>query len=824
MKSRHPHFRQPDAASERRITRILARLTLDEKITLLGGEHKGTIALEKKGIPKIYFADGPIGVHWWCEAATAYPALIALAASWDVALAGQMGRALGRDCRARGVHVLLAPGVNLYRSPLCGRNFEYLGEDPWLTSRLAVAYIRSLQDQGVAATVKHYALNFQEYDRHDVSSDANERTLREVYLAAFEAAVREAGVAAVMTGYNLVNGQHCSENGWLIDQVLRRDWGFDGLVMSDWASTYCAAGAAHAGLDLEMPTGRFLNCEKLQPLLDTGVVSEACLDEKVRRLLRLAVCFGWLDHPRQDTAIPLDDPATAAVALEIARRGTVLLKNSRRFLPLDTRRIRRLAVIGHHAVQPVISGGGSAYTQPFRATSILDGLRTLAPDSVEIVHAAGLNPFRHKDTFANSAFLTPDGRPGLHGEYFGNQHLTGEPVAVRTDANLSFLWHDDTPPAPGVGRWNFSVRWRALVVPETDGDHVFYLKSNDGFCRVLVDGQPVIDTATSVNRNGGLNRGLVALRSGHRHELVAEFRQEKGWNSFQLGYEHADAWRQDLAPALALARGADAVVLATGFNADTESEGFDRPFGLDLAEETLVREVCAANPKTALVLYAGGGVDLAPWLGQVRALLQAWYPGQEGGTAIAEILLGQVNPSGRLPFTIERRLADRSSHDCYHDADGDRRVLLADGVFTGHRHFDRHNIKPLFPFGFGLGYTTFGYGKMSLSATRIPCNGTVTVSCEVANLGDRPGTETVQLYVQPPRCPHPRPVKELKGFAQANILPGKRKTVRIKLNAKDLRYFDPDRRDWAVVPGRYRLLLGTNAADIRLQASLDVTG
>ncbi len=378
MNSKHAQFTPPGPTVEARVTRLLQRLTLDEKIFLLSGEHKGTRGVPAKGIPAFRFADGPMGVHWWCERSTAYPATVALASAWDRHLAYRMGAAVGRDARGRGVHVLLGPGVNLYRAPLCGRNFEYMGEDPELTASLASALVCGVQDQGVAATVKHYAVNYQEYDRHQISSDVDARTLRECYLLAFERVVREAGVGAVMTAYNLVNGRHCSEHDELINGVLKGEWGFDGLVMSDWASTYSAVGATQAGLDMEMPTGLHLNAEKLKPALAAGTITEEMINDKVRRLLRLAVCFGWLDREQQDKTIPECDPVTMAVALEVARKGIVLLKNDGAMLPLEASRVKKLVVLGGQAEQPAISGGGSGYTPPSRMISLLDSLRELA--------------------------------------------------------------------------------------------------------------------------------------------------------------------------------------------------------------------------------------------------------------------------------------------------------------------------------------------------------------------------------------------------------------------------------------------------------------
>ncbi len=673
MKSSSPSFQPPSPEVEARVQGMLDGLSLDEKIELLSGhpDQGSTSSCDAIGFPALKMADGPVGVHWWCEASTAYPALIAAAATWDRGLLERLGWALGRDCRARGIHILLAPGVNIYRSPLCGRNFEYMGEDPVLAARLVVPYIRGVQDQGVATTVKHYAANFQEYNRHHVSSDIDERTLRELYLPAFRAAVEEAGSGALMTAYNPVNGEHCSQHDDLINRILKGEWGFDGVVMSDWVSCYDTVGIANGGLDLEMPKAEYFTPERLQAALDNGLVPMEALDDKVRRLLRLAVCFGWLEGEQKDETIPHEDPDTAQVALDIARAGTVLLKNERDLLPLDRRLLRTVAVIGSHARPAVICGGGSAYTPPHRSVSILDGIRDLAGGEVDVTHHSG---------------------------------------------------------------------------------------------------------------------------------------------------EDRDA-------AVAAARAADAVILCVGFTPETEGENHDRRFGLDPETEALIRDVGAANDAVVTVLTAGGGVDFLPWLDSTRALLHAWYPGQEGGRAIAEILFGAVNPRGKLPVTLDRRLEDRSSFACYHDEDEDLRVRLSDGVFSGYRHNDRHGIEPLYPFGFGLSYTTFAYDHLSLRASRIGPGEPPAVCFEVQNTGSRSGSEVAQVYVGGPEASLPRPVKELKGFACVNELePGERRRVTVELPADAFRYFHPARGGWIAEPGEFRIEVGASSADIRLRGTVAVRG
>jgi beta-glucosidase len=719
---------------------------------------------------------------------------------------------VGRDARARGIHILLGPGVNLYRSPLCGRNFEYLGEDPHLAARSVAAYIRGLQDQGVSATVKHYAVNFQEYDRHRVSSDLDERTLREMYLPAFRAAIEEAGSGAVMTAYNLVNGAHCSEHDFLLRDVLKGEWGFQGLAMSDWVSTYSAVGAANAGLDLEMPTAQHLTREKLLPAVRDGLVPVSALDDKVRRLLRLMICFGWMDHPQQDASIPLEDPHTAAVALEVARRSCVLLRNERGFLPLDPGRVKTLAVIGPCAERTPVCGGGSAWNKPWRTVSILDGLR--AQFGAERVRfAPGLMPDDSAAAYAQARFRTPSGAPGLRAEYFNNLDWRGAPVLDRVEPRLEQRWGTG-PIAEGVNAVAFSVRWTGVLRPERSGAHVFYQWFMGPF-RVRVAGK----TLFSILDGEDLKPARVALEleAGREYPVEVLYRRMGDHNGAAVGWLFRDIAAEREA-AVRLAREADAVVFCGGHTDVTEGEGFDRPFVVPTEQEDLLLAVAAANPRVAVVITAGGNVDLRRWLDRVPALLYAWYPGQEGGTAVAEILAGLTNPSGRLPATFERALEDRSSFGCYHDADGDKRVALSDGVFAGYRHHDRTRVAPQFAFGFGLSYTAFAYENLRVPAA-MRAGETLRVTLDVVNTGSHAGTEVVQLYVSDLEASVPRPAKELKGYAAVALKAGERKTVEFELTERDLQFFCLTRRAWVAEPGEFAVHVAASAADVRLSGT-----
>jgi beta-glucosidase len=825
MHSRHPQFTPPSPEVERRVQDLLAQLELDEKLLLLGGKpgqggpqaNSATFSIERIGLPELHMADGPMGVHWWCDASTAYPALIAAAASFDTALWYELGSALGRDCRARGVHILLAPGVNIYRGPFCGRNFEYAGEDPFLSSRFGVEYIRGVQDQGVSATVKHLACNFMEYARHTASSDVDERTLHEIYLPAFKAAVIEAGAGALMTAYNLLNGVHCSEHPGLILDLLKRDWQFDGVAMSDWLSTYSVAAAANAGLDLEMPTADMFTAQNLKAALAAGEVSLATIDDKVRRLLRLAVCFGWLDREQKDASIPLDDPATARVALEVARRGSVLLENKAGFLPLDAAAPRTIAVLGPYAHPAVFGGGGSSFTPPHRATSLLEGLRQLAP-TAEIVHAPGPDPNPQRGVFAGSVFECAQGK-GLLAEYFNNNHLEGQPFLSRVDEHVNFAWGVQTP-AAGITEKLFSVRWTGSIRPERSGTHAFYSRSHDSQYRITVEGKPVIDTWALAGN--GPQRGELVLEAGKRYSFSIEYRKTRFSSGMHVGWQYTDGGAAETARCVALARRADIAIVTAGWDNVSEAEGFDRDFSMNPEVENMLIEVAQVQPNTLVVLTAGGNLDMSRWIDRVRGVLHAFYPGQAGGQALAEIIFGVVNPSGKLPATFEAHAEDRGSFESYFDSDGDGHIELSDGIFSGYRYFDREGVAPRFAFGFGLSYTSFGFSDLRLSSARLAAGDTLDVSVRVTNTGARAGAEVVQVYVRDVASRLPRPPKELKGFARLELEPGASGEARIQLPRQAFEYYDPEAKRWLLEPGEFEILVGASATDVPLRASVSV--
>jgi beta-glucosidase len=684
-------YRNPKLPVEERVTDLLGRMTLEEKVDMVsGGGWMESKANARLGIPALKMADGPVGVRNWygpsaitmradsplpTVTSTAFPAGVALAASWDPELLREVGKTIGEEARALGRDMMLGPGVNIVRAPLAGRNFEMYGEDPYLSSRLVVGYIEGMQSEGIIATVKHFAANNQEHERQTIDAKIDERALREIYLPAFRAAVQEAHVWAVMSAYNKLNGHWCAENSWLLADVLKKEWGFRGLVVSDWLGTHSTAETANAGLDLEMPgadsirrlraagvpqnpgdvgsRGAMLTPDKLLPLVQAGEVPAAVIDDKVQRILRVMVANGLFENQKPGGG-EVDTPAQRAVARKAAAEGIVLLKNAGDLLPLLAEKIHSIAVIGPNAVVAATGGGGSSSVKTNHALSPLDAVRERAGAGIQV------------------------------------------------------------------------------------------------------------------------------------------------------------SYSQSLPEAAELAAKADVVLVFAGDSAKVESEGHDREsMDLPAGQNELIDAVVKANPHTVVVLNVGAPVTM-PWVEQTPAVINAWFPGEDGGHAIADILFGDVNPSGKLPETFPRRIEDSASWGHYPGKDGV--VYYAEGIYVGYRHFDKQNIDPLFCFGHGLSYTKFEYTDLKVSPNE--------VSLKVRNSGRRDGAEVVQLYIHPVAPGIDRPLKELKGFRRVDLRRGETAAVTFALDESSLAYFEPAKKTWVTEPGNYEVLVGSSSRDIRLKGTL----
>lgn len=797
----------PIIDADARAEALLKQMTLEEKVDYVGGVNGFDIrGMERLGIPQISMTDGPQGVRDG-KPSTAYPGAVCVAAAWDLSLARRVGTAMGRDCRARGHHILLSPGVNIYRVPQNGRNFEYFGEDPFLAGQIASASIKGIQSQGVLACVKHFAVNNQETDRNDVSAEIDERTLREIYLPAFHAAIHQGGVGSVMNSYNKVNGVYATANTHLNLDILRRDWGFKGILMSDWGATHDAVAAANGGLDLEMPGGDHFTRAGLLPAVKDGRVPESVIDDKVRNILRTIIQAGFFERP-QTLKLPLDDPQSARAALDAARGGMVLLKNQRvkgaPVLPLRREKLKRLLVVGPNAQPANYSGGGSGRVDAFHAVSVLDGVRQLAGDGVKVDYFNGLD-VNARQIADKAAYDAP-----VQLELWNNRTFQGAPTQTRNVKNIAFDAGAGSP-FEGINNDNFSARWTARFTAPQSGAYRIAYQADDGV-RIFLDGEKLVDRP-SYSPDSSETR--VTLDANTQHELKVEYTEEAGLALCFVGWERVSG--EPLQQVQLAARQADAVIACLGFNPGTESEGSDRAYELPAPQLELLRAVANANPRTIVVLNAGGAVAWN-WLNQVPALLHAWYPGQEGGHAVAEVLFGDTNPSGKLPATFEKRFADNPASPFYLRDEKERRAVYGEGIFVGYRGYDHFNVEPQFPFGFGLSYTTFAYRDLQLQTLR---NGAVEATFSVKNTGRRAGAEVAQLYVAPPQSDVPRPPRELKGFAKLFLQPGETRTARIVMGRDAFAFWHPQRNAWTTQTGAHTIQIGSSSRDLRLKKSLN---
>ncbi len=812
-----------------KVENLLGQMTLQEKVFLLAGTNSWyTNAIERLVIPSLKVSDGPNGARGSGFTsgvkAACFPAGISLAATWNTELIARVGQALGQEAKTKGARVLLAPTVNIQRTPLGGRNFECFSEDPYLSARMAVAYITGLQQEGVGACVKHYACNDAEFERTTVSVEVRERTLREIYLPPFQAAVQQAGTWTIMAAYNRVNGIDASEHPYLLQEILRDEWGFDGVVMSDWyMSVKSTAASMNAGLDLEMPVPLWRG-EKLVQAVEQGEVTEATIDTSVRRLLQLLVKADVFNQPQDEPEQSIDLPERRALIREAAAEGTVLLKNEGEVLPLEREELTSIAIIGPNAKVAQIMGGGSAHVDTQYAITPFDGIAAQAGDHVRIGYEQGCPNYKQLPLIAADLLLagTEGSVHGLAVEYFNTPDLTGTVVAHETKTSSELLWFDRFP--QGVTAQQFSARVTGRFTPAESGAYTFSLVSA-GRSRLLLDGEEVIDNWTRqtpgeayFSMGSSEVQTVVKLEAGHEYLLSASFArfQEISVAALRLGLlppTPVDAIER----AVSLAAASDVAIICAGTNGEWESEGFDRStLVLPGRQDELIAHVAAANPRTIVVLNTGSPVAM-PWLPAVAAVVQAWYPGQECGNAIADVLFGGAVPAGRLPQTFPQRLVD---HPAYLNFPGENgKVYYGEGLFVGYRYYDTKQITPLFPFGFGLSYTTFSYGPLRLSAQEIGPDDTLRVEVEITNSGQRTGKEVVQLYLRDEQARLQRPEKELKAFAKVELAPGESKAVTLTLARDALAYFDDQAHAWVAEAGTFEVLVGSSSLDIHSRAT-----
>lgn len=794
---------------EERVDDLLNRMTLEEKIDMLGGTGFETKAIERLGIPPLNMTDGPLGVRW--GQSTAYPSGILMGATWNPGLISKLGSAIGVEVKSKGRHVILGPCVNIARIPMGGRNFESFGEDPYLTSRIAVDYIKGVQKENVAATVKHFAANNQEHQRDMVNTIIDERTLNEIYLPSFKAAVEEANVLAVMSAYNKVNDYFCSENDYLLIDKLKTEWKFNGLVMSDWGAVHTSIPTFNSGLDLEMPFGHYLNKKTLLEKIKSGELSEVKLDDKVRRILRVMFIIGLFDDYKYDsTKVNTDEHKQ--IALDVAKEGIVLLKNENSILPLDLSKVKSIAVIGPNSNVARTGGGGSSMVSPFYSVSPLEALKNKIGDKVKIIFAQGSLLDGDSEPIEPEYFFTEkDGKQnGLNAEYFDNKNLSGEPVKKVLDSKVYFTWNDG-PPFQDFPADNFSVRWTGYLKVEEAGRYSIDVSSDDGI-RLYMDDELVID---DWNDHALMtNSHTTSLEANKFYKIKLEYYENGGSAIVKLGWRLPN---EDLiSEAVKTAKTSDVAIIFAGTNANYESEGFDRKdLVLPNNQDELIKQVAAANKNTIVVLATGSPVLMNEWIDNVSGLIEAWFAGEQAGNAIAEVLIGETNPSGKLPMTFPKRWEDCSAFNTYKNEDGTTRY--EDGIYIGYRHFEKNKIEPLFHFGYGLSYTTFEYSDLSLSAKEFSKDEKLIVRMKIKNTGKVDGSEVVQLYIKDIQSSIDRHEKELKEFKKVNLKVGEEKTIEFELDKTALSFFDPKIKNWLAEAGEFEVLIGSSSKDIKLK-------
>lgn len=808
-----PIYRNPDAPIEIRIDDLLSRMTLTEKISQLAGTPNtaATADNNRLGIPGLTMADGPHGVVGQGKA-TCFPSALAQAATWDPDLVGRIAKAIGREFRAKGRYVALGPCINIIRDPRGGRSFETFGEDPYLLSKLAAAYVKGIQSQKVIAVPKHFACNNQENDRTTNNVIIDERTLREFYLPAFRASVIDADTWAIMSAFNKINGEFCSQNKHLLTEILKQEWGFKGFVVSDWQACHATVESITAGLDVEMPYALYYG----QPLADAvnnGQVSEKTIDNAVRRILRAKFWAGVFENPPKPDETLINTKEHQALALEVARKSIVLLKNDSKLLPLDKNKIKSIALIGPNADIARTGGGGSAEVTPFYAVSPLQAIKQKNGNTVKINFAKGCD-LDLRDSLKpvkQSCLISTDsnsGKQGLFGEYFDNRNLKGPPALKRIDPSVNFDW-EFTVPTPEVHFDSFSVKWKGKLIPDKTADYLLGTIS-DGGVRLYLDGKLLIDDW----HDFGPRTHTIPLhfKAGVAHDICLEYFQTENWARVKLCWLEVDKTVDPFAQARQTAKNSDVAIVAVGTASRIETEGGDRyDLALPGQQDQLIKAVTQANPNTIVLLINGSAVLMDDWIDKVPAILQCWFGGQEAGNAIADVLFSDENPGGKLPITLPQTQDQLPPFDNNYETAGQGR---------GYRYYEKYKKEPQFPFGHGLSYTSFEYKNLCINPKQSRIGHPVTVSLDIRNTGSRTGDEVVQLYVHDVKTTVDRAPKELKAFKRLTLKPNETSTVTFTLDDDAFSFYDVASKKFIVESGEFEIILASSSKDIRLKGRL----
>ncbi|MEN8137621.1 MAG: glycoside hydrolase family 3 C-terminal domain-containing protein [Bacteroidota bacterium] len=795
--------------SNDRISELISQMTLEEKVSLLGGmDGMRTNAIPRLGIRTLNMLNGPNGVGG--DPGTAFPTGVAMAATWNEDLMHRIGVAIGNESRAKKADILLGPTVNIQRMPLGGRNFESYSEDPFLSGRLGVNFVKGVQELGVATSLKHFILNNQELSRGSYSAEVDERALREIYLPAFEMVVKEAKPMTIMSAYNKFRGVHCTENEYILNDILREEWGFEGFIMSDWDAVHSTVEASHAGLDLEMPgKPKFFN-EKLVTAVKEGKVSEEEIDEKVARILNIYEKIGVFSDEESLPKGKLNTVEHQELAAQTAREAIVLLKNENAILPLDKGNIKKIAVLGPNASVNRKGGGGSSEVKPFYSVSPIEGLKSKLGNEVELLFDEGTKPAIEDYIAIPSKYLiSEDGEPGLKADFFNNEYVSGKAVVTRIDENIDFHWGQKSPDKK-IQVDRFSARWTGKLIAPLTGKIRIGVKSNDG-------GYLYINNRLLVNNWGmhGPHQKSTELDvvKGEKYDIKVEYYEGGNNAEVKLGWQLTEPKTTISKQAVEYAKNADVVLLFVGLNKEFEGEGFDRS-SMDMPgdQDELIRAVSAVNKNTIVIINGGNPVSMTKWIDGVDGIIQAWYLGQETGNALSDVLFGDYNPSGKLPVTFPKKYEDNPAFPYYQKVQN--KAIMEEGIYVGYRYYDSKGVEPMFPFGYGLSYTSYEYSDLKIENLG---DEEVKVSLSVKNTGKYDGSEIVQLYVHDMEASVDRPLKELKGFSKVQLNSGETKEVSIKLDKRAFAFYDIEAKEWVAEPGDFEIFIASSSKDIRLK-------
>ena len=805
------------------INKLIQDLTLREKISLMSGFNSWyTNKIDRLGIPSIKMSDGPNGVRGDSnsgKSSACFPCAISIGSTWDMDLINQLGIALGEEAKVKDVDVLLGPTINIHRHPLGGRHFESFSEDPFLTGKIATEYVKGVQSQDVAACLKHFIGNDTEYERHLVSSNIDEKTLREIYLLPFEMGIKEGNAQVVMSAYNKLNNIYCSSHKELLIDILKDEWGFDGYVVSDWGAALETEENAKGGLDLEMPGPGNVWGDQLFAAVSEGKVEKELIDDKVRRILNIANFSKRFENPTNKPEQSNNSEEHRRLLKKAAASGMVLLKNND-LLPLKSN-VKNLAIIGPNAKEAQIIGGGSASLKPHYQAHPLEAFQNKLGDHTNISYAKGCHTHKFLPR-VNEGFM--DDKEGFLVEYFEGSNFD-ENLLVQEHLIGNKFWVFEGFAKDVIAKFerpDISVRFSCAYTPDISGQHEFEI-FGIGKARLFIDGEELIDNWTETSPGEAFfsfssdsKRALVNLIEGTTYQLEIRYKFEGNFPAIYIGCQAPDKVNL-FDEALEVASAADQVILIVGTNSDWETEGNDRSdFNLPVNQNHLIEEVLRVNPNTLVVLNTGSPVKM-PWADKAEAIMQTWFAGQEFGNALVDIITGEINPSGRLPTSFPKNIEDTPAFNSYPGKD--LQMNYDEKLLVGYRWYDKKNIKTLFPFGHGLSYTNFEYSDLEVDV-----RATNMASCKfsVRNTGQVAGIETAQCYVSFKTIDDSEPEKTLQGFSKIALNPNDESSIEINLNSRNFSSWNVAKRSWEVRAGSYEILIGSSAENILLQTTINI--